>query len=383
MGQSHLTMPLLIAWRNLTHDRARFVVTLIGIVFAVVLMGMQVGLLLDFISTTSSIASHSKADIFITAPGVKSADISTPQNERRRYEALSVPGVARAEAMTLDFSMWKRPDGVAESISLVGVKPNASMGLPWNLLNHANARRLLSLPDGVIIDRLYKEKLGVTKIGQLDEINDVRVRVVGFTNGIRTFTQSPFIFTSLDGARRILGLGGKHISYVLIKVAQGYDLNDVRARLQRHLPYTKVITAKDFATSSAQYWLFTTGAGVSLIMSGVLGLLIGGVIVAQTLYASTRDHLPEYATLRAIGGPAVYLYRIVLTQATLAGLIGYAIGIAIVAFLVWSSRNASAAPELPLWLALAIGGCTLADCLVAATVSLRVVTKIDPVKVFR
>jgi putative ABC transport system permease protein len=377
------SIPFLIAWRNLTHDRGRFAVALIGIAFSVILMGAQIGLLLNFISTTSTIASHSDADIFITAPGVRSADISTPQKERRRFQAMSVPGVARAEVIALDFSQWKRPDGVMEAISLVGVAPNATMELPWNLQHNADPHELLGEPDGVIIDRLYAHELGVKRIGQLAEINNVRVRVVGMTSGIRTFTQSPFIFTSLSGARRMVGAGDRHISYVLIKVAKGYSVNDVRDRLQRRLPDTQVITAVDFARSSARYWLFTTGAGISLIMSAVLGLLIGGVIVAQTLYASTLDRLPEYATLRAIGGPARYLYRIVLTQATLEGLMGYAIGFVVVGFVVWSGRNASAAPEMPLWLAVAIGLATLGDCWLAAAVSLRVITRIDPVKVFR
>ena len=377
------SMPLLIAWRNLTHDRARFAVTLIGIIFSVILMGMQIGLLLNFISTTSTMASHSNADIFITAPGVNSVDISTPQNERRRFQALGVPGVARAEVIALDFSQWKRPDGVIKSISLVGVEPNATMELPWNLQNNGDPHRLLGEPDGVIIDRLYAAQLGVEKIGQMAEINGVRVRVVGMTRYIRTFTQSPFIFTALSGARRMVGAGDRHISYVLIKVSEGASIEEVRARLQKHLPDTSVICAADFARSSANYWLFTTGAGVSLIMSAFLGLFIGGVIVAQTLYAGTMARLPEYATLRAIGGPAGYLYRIVLTQATLAGIIGYVVGIAVVGVIVWSGRNASAAPEMPPWLALSIGGATLADCWLAAAVSLSVVTRIDPVKVFQ
>ncbi len=377
------SIPFLIAWRNLTHDRARFIVTLVGIAFSVILMGMQIGLLLNFISTTSTIATHSHADIFITAPGVTSEDVSTPQNERRRFQALGVPGVERAESMILDFSQWKRPDGVTESISIVGVAPDATMELPWNLCDHADPHTLLGQPDGVIIDRLYAHLLRAEKIGQLVEINDVRSRVVGMTSGIRTFTQSPFVFTSLSSARRMVGAGDRHISYVLVKVAPGYGIEDVRDRLQQHLPDTHVITSADFAASSAKYWLFTTGAGVSLIMSAVLGLLIGGVIVAQTLYANTIDHLPEYATLRAMGGPTGYLYRIVLMQASLAGIIGYVIGMIVVAFLVWSARNASAAPEMPSWLVAAIGMTTLGDCWLAAAVSLRVVTRIDPVRVFR
>jgi putative ABC transport system permease protein len=383
VARAGLAVPLLIAWRNLVNDRARLIVTLIGIVFSVVLVGMQIGLLLNFISTTSMMVDRSGADILITAPGVRTFDISTPQSERRRYEALAVPGVANAEVVIIDFGQWKRTDGVRELVMVVGVAPNATMGLPWNLVGGASAQTLLAQPDGVIIDRLYAEKLGVLRQYQVNEINDIRVRVVGFTERIRTFTQSPFVFTSLENARRIMGRGDKHISYVLVRTAAGHDLEDVRRRLQERLPDTQAVAAADFARNSSHYWLFTTGAGISLIMSAVLGLSIGGVVVAQTLYASTMDRLPEYAMLRAIGGPAEYLYLIVLLQAGLAGVIGYAIGLAMTAAIVSLSSDASAAPEMPPWLAVAIGVATLADCLLAAAVSLRVVMGVDPVKAFR
>jgi putative ABC transport system permease protein len=383
VARAGVAVPLLIAWRNLVHDRARFVVTLIGIVFSVVLVGTQIGLLLNFISATSMMVSRSGADILIAAPGVRSFDISTPQSERRRYEAMAIPGVARAEALIVDFSQWKRADGVREVITLVGVAPNATMGLPWNLLDGARAQTVLAQPDAVIVDRLYAAKLGVSQRGQINEINDIRVRVVGFTEKIRTFTQAPFVFTSLENARRMLGRGDRHISYVLVKAAAGCDLDDLRARLQEHLPDTEVLTGAAFARNSSNYWLFTTGAGISLIMSAALGLSIGGVVVAQTLYASTMDRLPEYAMLRAIGGPAEYLYLIVLLQAGLAGVIGYALGLILVGAIAWLSSDASAAPELPAWLAVAIGVATLADCLIAAAVSLRVVMRIDPVAAFR
>ena len=120
--------------------------------------------------------------------------------------------------MTLDFSAWKRPDGGTETITLVGVAPDATMGLPWNIVREENPGHLLAQPDGVLIDHLYADKLGVAALGQLGEINGVKIRIVGVTHDIRTFTQSPFVFTSLDSARRLMGLGDTHLSYVQSRV---------------------------------------------------------------------------------------------------------------------------------------------------------------------
>lgn len=372
-----------IAWKNLAHDRVRLGVTLIGIVFSVVLMGMQLGLLLNFIRTTATMVDHAGADIWITGPGVRTVDIATPIEERRRFQALAVEGVARAETIILEFSMWKRPDGVRESVILVGLAPDATMGLPWAMTEERGVGDALATPDGVIIDRLYAKKLGSDRIGDKIEINDRRARVAGFTHRVRTFTQSPYVHTAIKTAREFNNRKDDHASYVLIKVAPGHDPAAVAARLRQRIHDVDVRLAAELSAASSHYWLFTTGAGVSLIMSGILGLLVGGVIVAQTLYASTMDHLGEYATLRAMGGPSGYLNRIVLGQAAIAGTLGYALGIAIVIALVRLSRDSNASPQMPWWLAVAIGGVTLTTCLIASLVSLRKVTAIDPTKVFR
>ena len=120
-----------------------------------------------------------------------------------------------------------------------------------------------------------------------------------------------------------------------------------------------------------------------MISSSILALLVGVVIAAQTLYASTMDRLPEYATIRAIGGPRSYLYKIVIEQAAIGGLLGYLVGIALVLLLAHLARNSSSPPEAPWWLASGIGVVTVLMCIIASLVSLKKVNSIDPVKMFR
>src|SRR5256885_5909033 len=90
----HADLTLLIAWRNLVHDRLRFTVTLVGIAFSTILMGIQLGMLLNFMRTISTIVDHAGADLWIAAHGVPSVDLATPIEERRRFQALAVEGVA-------------------------------------------------------------------------------------------------------------------------------------------------------------------------------------------------------------------------------------------------------------------------------------------------
>jgi putative ABC transport system permease protein len=381
--RGHSSLTLLIAWRNLVHDRMRFAVTLVGIAFSTVLMGIQLGMLLNFMHTISTIVDNAGADLWITAQGARSVDLATPIEERRRFQALAVEGVAKAEAVLLQFRPWKRGNGVRELVIIIGVDPDAEMGLPKVISPAGSAHDALSVPNGVIIDRLYADKLGVDSVGQLVEINDHRARVAGFTDGIRTFTQSPYVFTSLRNARLLTNQSDKDITYVLIRVAQGYSPEAVVQTLSARIPDCDVLHTHEFSQRSRSYWLFTTGAGITLISSSLLALLVGVVIVAQTLYASTMDRLPEYAVIRAMGGPRSYLYKIVVKQAAIGGLLGGAIGIGLVALLAYLSRNSSSPPEVPFWLAAGIGTVTILMCIGASLVSLSKVTAIDPVKVFR
>ncbi len=376
----------LIAWRNLVHDRVRFAVTIVGIAFATLLMGIQLGMLVNFVHTTATLVDHSGADLWIAAHGVKTIDLATPLQERRRFEALSTPGVAVAEPYLLGFGFWKKPDGVRETVIIVGIEPDARMGLPWNLRDGVDPRQALLWPDGVVVDRLYAKKLGVDRIGQTFEINDRRVRVVGFTSGIRTFTQSPYVFTSLRKARAIsssLPDAENAITYVPIRVAPGGSIEATREKLAARMPDVDVLTGAEFSSRSSNYWLFSTGAGVTMISSSLLALLVGVVIAAQTLYASTMDRLPEYATLRAIGGGRFYLYAIVVKQALIGGLIGYIVGMAAVLTMVWLGSDSSAAPEAPTWLSLAIGVVMEAMCVMASLISINKLTAINPAEVFR
>jgi putative ABC transport system permease protein len=376
-------MTLLIAWRNLVHDRIRFAITLVGIAFSTILMGIQLGMLLNFVHTISTIVDHAGADLWITAEGVPSVDLATPLQERRRFQAMSVEGVAAAEPYMLHFGFLKRRDGVRQIVVVIGIDPDATMGLPFSMVDGTSAQEALATPDGAVIDRLYADKLGIKTLGETVEINSHRIRVVGFTNGIRTFTQAPYVFMSLAKARSLFYAPDNDIAYVLVRVAEGHRPEAVAATLAARMSEVEVMTAAQFAERSQNYWLITTGAGVTLISSTLLAIFVGVVIVAQTLYASTMDRLPEYAVIRAMGGPRSYLYKIIIQQAVLGGLFGAAVGLAVIAVIVAFTRNLSSAPEVPLWLAFGIVVATVLMCVLASIGSIGKVMSIDPVKVFR
>jgi putative ABC transport system permease protein len=371
----------ILAWRNLIHDKVRLAVTLTGIVFAVVLIVVEFGLFLGFMTTTSSLIDQSGADLWIIAERVPYIELGIPFSERKLSAVLATPGVAEARKYVARFTQWQRPDGRQENVQVAGFNLDGTLGRPWNVV--AGTIHDLEAPDAIFVDELYREKLGVTRIGQVVEIRGHRARVVGFTRGIRAFTTAPYIFTSFKNAQNYASLREDQTLYVLVKVAQGVAVEDVRRALAARLNDVDVVTNSEFSRMTRFYWLFTTGAGLAVLLAALLGLVVGVVVVAQTIYATTMDHIREYGTLKAMGATNRYLYGVILQQAIISAAIGYALGMAASWFVVRGSEKGGAAILLPPPMVVGMLGLTIGMCVVAALVSIKKVTRLDPALVFK
>ena len=371
----------LLAWRNLAHDRSRLVVTMVGVVFAVVLIAIQIGLYLGFVESATTIITHTRADLWMVAKGTRNFEITVPIHEREAYLARSVPGVAHAEGLMVQFVPWKKPEGGDESVLLVGFDLNRGLAGPWNLVE--GDLEALRRPDTVVVDRLFADKLGVRGPGDHVEINGHRARVVALTQGIRSFTTSPWVFTAAHTAQEMSGFDSSQWNYVIATVAAGHDPDEVRDTLSAAIPRADVYTSQELAETTRDYWLFTTGAGASVLVSAVLGLLVGAVIVAQVLYATTVDHLSEFGTLRAMGAPRGFVYRVILSQAAISATVGHLIGIAIAMALSKGSEAGSVLILVTPQLALGLYLVTLTMCMGASLVSIRKAMTIDPAMVFQ
>ena len=374
-------MTTLIAWRNLLHDPLRFAATVIGIIFAVVLICMQTGMLLGFIQTSAGLVENARADVWIAARGTSNVDQSGIVRQSAYYRAIGIPGVASASRTTIQFTGWKKPAGGTETIILVGFDPATKMAAPWNVMEGSIGD--LSRPNAVMIDRLYAEKLGVSKIGDRVEIAERAAVVVGFTSGIRTFTQSPYVFTSYANSLRYTNIQDGDSSYVLVKAAPGINSGELARDLSAVLGDLDVMPSAEFAAKTRDYWILTTGAGSALVMGAVLGALVGIIIVAQTLYSATVERMAEYATLNAIGASNAYLNAIVLKQSLIAGGIGFTVSAIIASLLASSSTSSPAAILLPPAALLAIGVLTLTMCAAASLLAIKKLYTIDPTSVFR
>ncbi len=372
---------LMLAWRNLIHDRVRLAVTLTGIMFAVVLIVVEFGLFLGFTTTTSNLIDRSGADIWITASRVPYIERGVPFSERKLSITLATPGVAEAQKYVARFTEWQRPDGRRENVQVVGFPLESSLGAPWNVV--AGTVQDLRAPEAVFIDEIYRDKLGVTHLGQVIEIRGYRARIVGFTRGIRAFTTAPYVFTSFKNAQDYAALGEDQTLYILVKVVPGAAVEDVRRALAARLNDVDVVTRAEFSRMTRFYWMFTTGAGVAVLLAALLGLVVGVVVVAQTIYATTMDHVREYGTLKAMGATNRYLYGVISLQAVISAALGYVLGIVASGFVVRASERGGAAILLPPEMAIGMLAVTVLMCVCAAVVSINAVARIDPAMVFK
>jgi putative ABC transport system permease protein len=369
-----------LASRNLCHDRVRFIATVVGIVFSIVLVTVQGGLYLGFGRTVTTMIDHAAADLWIIPIGTKSFEDSSQLDARKRFQALAINGVAEAAPLVIGYAEWRAPTGGSTPVFIVGSDLRAGGLPPWNLVEGSVDD--LSIPNAIAADKSYFDRLSVEGVGDTAEIRGQKVEVAAVSNGIRAFTTTPYIFTSLERARAFTGMPTNKVTFLLARVTPGSDVESVRARIKANLSDVEVLTTAEFRERSRAFWLFDTGAGAALLAGALLGIIVGTVIVAQTLYSSTKDHLNEFATLRAIGSSCWYIHKVIICQALLSAVIGF--GIAACAGLVIVKATAGTALPIVMTPDLTLGLFTLTVvmCVVSAIAAIAKVTRIDPAMVF-
>jgi putative ABC transport system permease protein len=375
-------MPLVftIAFRNLFYDRLRFIATVIGIVFSIVLVTVQMGLYLGFGRTVTTMIDHASADLWVVPRGTKCFEDPSLLDARERYRALSINEVAEAIPVVIGFADWRMPSGETTPVFIVGSDLRSGGLQPWNLVE--GRIEALSAPRAVAVDRSYFDRLGISGIGATAEIRQQPVRVAAVTSGIRSFTTTPFVFMDINRARAHTGIPSSKTTYLLICLSPNSDSDLVRRQLMSNIPDVEVLTPAEFRQRSRTFWLFSTGAGAALFAGALLGVIVGTVIVAQTLYSSTKEHLNEFATLRAIGSSRRYIYKVIVCQALLSAVIGFSIAALIGAVIV----RLTAATALPIVitpeLLAGLFLLTVVMCIGSAIAAIIQVTRIDPAIVF-
>ncbi|MGH9765707.1 MAG: ABC transporter permease [Blastocatellia bacterium] len=369
-----------LAWRNLSHDRLRLFVTVVGIAFAVFLMVFQGSLLTGFIRTASKGIDLTDGDIWITARGVDCFEFATPVPERFRDIAMGVPGVGGVYRMAIGFTVLQKPTGAQQMVLLVGAEDGVGRGFP---IPYLNQRSEVVMDESLVIDQSNMQSLGITLTPVSTEVGFRRARTVRIIDNFGSFFGTPYVFTGYRDAVRYLQLGPEQTFFLVVRVTPGADVLAVKRELQAELPEVDVRTREEFSHRAELFWVLKTGAGGALLTAALLGFLVGLVVVSQNIYATTMENIEEFATLKAMGAPRRFVQRIVLTQGLLSGAAGSIVGLSATLPSVNAVKSGIPWIYMPWWLATGMIAVGLGMCALASLVSVRKAVSVDPARVFR
>lgn len=413
-----------IARKNLFEDIPRFLVAQAGIIFAVSLVTIQIGILRGFSRSTARIIDQSSADLWVASKDIVHLELSSPMPAQRVEEAQKVAGVERAEALMIRSSIWRDSQGRITPIRIYGFDPNSRLFAGWQVTQ--GKLEALNQPYTVIVDYNSLKNLGLQELNERGAIGAFRAlpaQYVGLTQDTQSIASSAFIYTSLENANAY-GLGGTDtgvtctrqsngeiactsqnssftspdpnpaaprrvnvqdpISFVLIRAQPGQDLQQLKQRLESALPDTRAYTQSEIAELTRSYWTNRTGVGFVLGLGATVGFIVGMVIVGQILYSSVSDHIREFGTLKAMGASNWIIYSVILEQALWMAVLGY---IPSIAFCLGLGMWTQAAQGIMILITPATGVgifvLTVVMCVGSAMFAVQKVTRVDPAIVFK
>jgi putative ABC transport system permease protein len=371
-----------IALASLLHDKPKAVSAAAGVAFATALVLAQAGVYVGFLHAASGVIARVGGNAWVMARGVQVLDYGEAISGGAYVVARGQRCVARVRPLVFDWSVARTPSGNLQPVLVVGYDREPEHEVPWT---YARGLPLdLAMPMRVGLDEGDIAKFGLSS-GAIDsqlELGRESVRVAAVTAGIRSFTLAPYIFASAATARTILGMPDGRVNYLVVDLMDPSCVSSFVAAINGN-PELQALSTTDFRQTTERYWVDGSGAGAAIEFSALLALVVGSVIVSQTLYSITKDYQLELATLKAIGASATELLGFVCWQAAFLAVVGGAAGTLITVLLQdgLSAQGVEVALT-PTVLAFAGAG-VVAMCLAASMASILRVLKLDAVEVFR
>ena len=286
-------------------------------------------------------------------------------------------------------AQWKNPaNGQESAIQVIGFEP-------FTPLLNANgvAAQLAELreTDAVLFDRASRPEYGeivsdfATRQPLFVQVNRRQMKVAGLVNVGASFSANGTILTSDTNFLRLFPTRKpSEIDAAALKLQPGADLQTVKNDLTKMLPLNvRVFTKKEFGEFEENYWAVQTPIGFIFKFGALLGLVVGTIITYQVLYTDVVSHLPEYATLKAMGYTNNYLTKIVFQESFILSIFGYLPGF-LISFGFYALVSKGAGLELKLeWdRALGVLAATILMCFVSAMIAIRKLRAADPADIF-
>lgn len=379
-----------LAWLQLTRERTRLVIALAGIAFADILMFMQLGFREALFDANVLMHKSLEGDIVLINPQSDALLSMETFSQRRLYQALALKSVASVHPIYLDFTSWKNPETrKLRNIQVIGINPEDKLFALPGVNEKLNA---IKLPDVVIFDKGSRAEFGpiAADIEQGKSVNTEvdgrKVKVGGIFELGASFGADGNIITSDQNFLRIFADKRKFglIDIGVINLKPGTDVEIAKAQIQNFLPKDiKVLTKQEFVDFEKDYWASSTAIGFIFTLGTIMGFIVGTVIVYQILYSEVSDHMPEYATLKAMGYTQTYLLLVVFQEALILAILGFMPGFGFAMVQYTMARNATLLPiAMTARRAITVIILTILMCFISGAIAVRKLRSADPADIF-
>lgn len=375
-----------LALRMLFGDRARYLMLISGIMFATILMTHGASLFCGIMSWTFASLRNVRAEIWVADPMVEQIGDSKPMRDTDVSRVRSIDGVAWASPVYQGLMSARLFDGSSKLVTLIGLDATILAGAPVTML--AGSLEDLRLPNAVIIDEYGTTRLGESygrpmTIGDVFELNDREARVAGICRANRSFTGGPFLFTTYERAVQYVPAQRKMLTYVIAAPTPGVTPQEAARRIKAETGLG-AFTEREFMWSTIWWYVRNTGIPINVGTLVLLGFIVGMAISGQTFYAFVHENMRHLAALKAMGTSTPRLCGMLVLQSVTVGLIGYGIGLGVVAFLGRQLLRMERVPFLILWqLPLGSLAAVLLICVFAALLGIWRVARLEAAIVFR
>lgn len=330
-----LLLPLRLAWRQLRAERARLASAIAGVMFACVLVFMQLGFRSALFDSATALIQNMRADVFLMHPLTTASFKPETFPRARASQALALPEVRAAVPVYLAQASWRNPEnGVRRAVQLIGFDTEAGV---MDFPGLAPLVDALKRPDAVAFDRRSRPEFGdMAKLlgerGPFEvQIGNRMMEVVGLIEIGPSFGADGNVVLSEVNFRRLVKERlVSAVDLVAIKLAPGADVEAAKRRLAELLPRDVIVLSQaELVAWERLYWEEATPIGFIFAFGSLMGLVVGMVIVYQILFSDIASHLREYATLKAMGYSNWYLGRAVLSAALILAVLGFLPGFAV------------------------------------------------------
>ncbi|TCD14870.1 FtsX-like permease family protein [Oricola cellulosilytica] len=378
-----------IGWLQLVHSKTRLAAAVAGVAFANVLVFVQLGIFGALSETILVTYELFDADILISANDANTFLEGSNVARQRTYQALTVPGIAAALPVYTALTEWTQDDGNTSSLQVIGIDPGAARFLRQDLRERIPELAILNTALLDVNTRgVDAELMDTVKSGRsIDfELNGRTITIRGAVSFGGGFTADGYLFVSDQTFLRIFQ---KRISgapdHILLKATAGAGVAAIVDQLNLIFPRDnlRVRTLERAAQEDLAYQTTERPIGLIFGFGVVIGVIVGIVIVYQVLSTDVADHMREYATFKAIGYRQRFFLGIVLEEAVILALFGFAPGISISWFIYGVLGQKSG---LPLEMSVATATMVLIGTILACTFSGGIATRrlasADPADLF-